>query len=129
MDPEELHMNPRFVQLVSSVKPQIQEITPQDVQAKIESKEPFYLIDVREVDEFRQGHIENANHISKGVLELTIENLTNDPNAEIVLYCGGGNRSALAADALQKMGYKNVQSMEGGLGAWHRSGYLINVLK
>ena len=86
------------------------------------SAEVRVLIDVREIDEFAKGHAREAVHLSRGVLELRIEGLVPDPTTPILCYCGGGSRSALAADSLQKMGYTNVASVAGGFKAWREAG-------
>ena len=89
----------------------------------MDAGEKFHLVDVREDSEWAKGHLPNAIHLGKGVIERDIETKVPDKNAELVLYCGGGFRSALAADNLQKMGYKNVLSMDGGWRGWTESGY------
>ncbi len=108
----------KFVELVDDALSRIPELSPREVAEKLESGEEFELIDVREKDEFDAGHIPTAKHFSKGVIERDIESAVPDTEKEIVLYCGGGYRSALAADNLQKMGYKNVISMSGGWRGW-----------
>ncbi len=112
----------KFVALVDDALTRIPEISPKEVAKKLKLGEEFELIDVREKDEFDAGHIPNAKHFSKGVIERDIESAVPDTNKEIVLYCGGGYRSALAADNLQKMGYKNVISMSGGWRGWEELG-------
>jgi rhodanese-related sulfurtransferase len=114
--------SPRFLQLVADAKSRIRECTVADVRARQQAQTPFVLIDVREESEYAAGHIPGAIHISKGVLERDIEAKVPDPQTPLVLYCGGGFRSALAADALQKMGYTNVVSMDGGWRAWTEAG-------
>lgn len=114
--------SPRFLSLVADAKTRIKECTVDDVKARLDAGEKFVLIDVREESEYAAGHAAGALHISKGVIERDIEAKVPDPTTPIVLYCGGGYRSALAADALQKMGYTNVVSMDGGWGAWVRAG-------
>ncbi len=109
----------KFVALVDDALTRIPEISPKKVAEKLESGEEFELIDVREKDEFDAGHVPNAKHFSKGVIERDIEKAVTDTEKEIILYCGGGYRSALAADNLQKMGYKNVLSMSGGWRGWN----------
>jgi len=96
----------------------IQEITVDELLKKMQENKPFYLIDVREEAEWRLGTIPEANCITRGTLELHLEKLTSDEQADIVLYCGGGTRSALATDSLEAMGYKNVKSLKGGFRAW-----------
>jgi len=114
--------SPGFLKLVADAKSRIRECTVADVAARQAAGEKFVLIDVREESEYAAGHAAGAVHISKGVIERDIEAKVPDPNTPLVLYCGGGYRSALAADALQKMGYTNVISMDGGWSAWVRAG-------
>jgi rhodanese-related sulfurtransferase len=110
--------SPRFLQIVNDAKSRIRELTVDDVKRKLDRKEKFQLIDVREESEFAAGHLPKAQHLGKGIIERDIEARVPQTDAEIVLYCGGGFRSALAADALQKMGYTNVWSMDGGFRGW-----------
>jgi len=117
--------SPRFLQLVNAVRVNIRECTVQDVQARKARGESFLLIDLREDHEWAQGHIPGATHLGKGIIERDIETLVPDPETEIVLYCGGGYRSALAADALQKMGYTRVISMDGGFRGWKEAGFPV----
>jgi rhodanese-related sulfurtransferase len=112
--------NPGFLALVNEAKKRIREIAAEEVARKITRKEPFHLIDVREESEWGGGRIRGAIHLGKGILERDIETRVPDKDAEIVLYCGGGYRSALSADHLQTMGYGNVRSMEGGWREWTR---------
>jgi rhodanese-related sulfurtransferase len=114
---------PRFEKLASEAKTRIEEVSV--AQAAERQAAGAQLIDVRETEEFSQGHAPGALHLSKGMLEVKIEQHVPDPAAAIVLYCGGGNRSALAADALQNMGYTNVSSMSGGFSAWKKAGLPI----
>lgn len=114
--------SPEFLKLVNEAKKKVKEVTVQDVAEKIKRKEKFFFVDVREDDEFRQSHAEGAIHIGKGVIERDIETIIADKSAEIVLYCGGGFRSALAAESIIKMGYKNVISMDGGIRGWMEAG-------
>jgi len=114
---------PRFVKLVDAVRPQIRECTVQDVHDRLQRGERFLLLDVREESEFAAGHLPTAKWLGKGILERDIESVAPDPATELVLYCGGGFRSALAADSLQKMGYTNVISMDGGYRGWRTAGY------
>lgn len=107
-----------FQQLADKAKENIRELTPAQVAEKIERGEGFVLIDVRENDEFRAGHLPGARGIGRGVLEYHIADEVPDTSAPIVLYCRGGNRSALAAASLQEMGYENVASMSGGFREW-----------
>jgi rhodanese-related sulfurtransferase len=110
-----------FQKLVAEAKKHITEISPQDAAAKLNSGDAV-VVDVREKDEWDEGHIPGASHMSRGTIELDIEEKVPDPNAMIICHCGGGGRSALAAETLQKMGYKNVHSMAGGLKAWKTAG-------
>ena len=107
----------RFEKLVADAKKNITEISPQDAAAKLKSGEAV-IVDVREKDEWDEGHIPDAIHLSRGTIELDIEEKVPDPNAMIICHCGGGGRGALAAESLQKMGYKNVRNMSGGFKAW-----------
>ncbi|HEY2566483.1 MAG TPA: rhodanese-like domain-containing protein [Candidatus Aquirickettsiella sp.] len=119
-----------FIKLVDKIKPQIKELTGADLNKKINSQHRFYLIDVRERDEFQQGSIVHAISLSKGIIERDIEKYIPDFEVEIVVYCSGGFRSCLAADNLQKMGYSQVTSLQGGLRAWLEAGYpLIKMTK
>jgi rhodanese-related sulfurtransferase len=115
--------SPRFLAIVNDAKQRIRECTPDDVKARLDAGEPFHFIDVREESEYSKAHAAGARHLGKGIIERDIEQAVPDPAAPIVLYCGGGFRSALAADALQKMGYTNVVSMDGGWSAWQQRGY------
>jgi phage shock protein E len=110
----------RFAQLTADAKSRIREVTP--TQAHEEQEQGAVLIDVREAEEFGQGHAQGALHLSKGLIELRIEDAVPDTGTPIICYCGGGSRSALAADNLQKMGYTNVASMSGGLKGWRNDG-------
>jgi rhodanese-related sulfurtransferase len=114
--------SPRFLQLVADAKTRIRELTVEQVKAKLERGELFHLIDVREESEFARDHLPRAVHLGKGIIERDIEQRIPDTAAQIVLYCGGGFRSALAADTLQKMGYTNVYSMDGGIRGWREMG-------
>src|SRR4029077_17121315 len=107
----------RFEKLVAEAKKKITEISPQDAAEKLRSAEAV-IVDVREKDEWDEEHVPGAIHLSRGTIELDIEEKVPDPNAMIIRHCGGGGRSALAAETLQKMGYKNVRSMAGGFKAW-----------
>lgn len=110
--------NPGFIRLVESVRSGIEEIDPQDVQNYLDSAKRFQLIDCRETDEWLTGHIPQAFHLSRGILERDIESHISDFDQTIVLYCGGGYRSALAAANLKQMGYRHVLSMAGGMRRW-----------
>jgi rhodanese-related sulfurtransferase len=115
--------NPGFLKLVEQVKQRITEDSIAEVKAKLDRGEPFHFIDVREDHEFAKDHARGARHLGRGILERDIETVIPDKQAEIILYCGGGFRSALAADSLQQMGYSNVRSMDGGIRAWREAGY------
>jgi rhodanese-related sulfurtransferase len=117
--------NQRFQAIVNDAKSRIREIDINGVKRKRAAGENFTLVDVREDSEWAAGHAAGAVHIGKGVIERDIEAKVPDTSAELVLYCGGGFRSALAADALQKMGYTNVTSLAGGWRAWQESGLPI----
>ena len=108
----------RFLAIVTDAKLRIRELTVAQVKAKLDRGEKFHLVDVREESEFAADHLPGAKHLGKGILERDVEEAIPDTKAEIVLYCGGGFRSALAADNLQKMGYSNVFSMDGGIRDW-----------
>ena len=113
----------RFEKLVAEAKKKITEISATEAAEKLESGEAL-IVDVREKDEWDEERIPNATHLSRGTIELEIEEKVPNRNAIIICHCGGGGRSALAAESLQKMGYKNVRSMAGGLKAWKAAGLL-----
>src|SRR3954467_11901869 len=117
--------SPAFLALVDDARKRIKQCTITDVKARLARGERFYFVDVREDNEFAVDRAAGARHIGRGVLERDVETLLPDKDAAIVLYCGGGYRSALAADNLQKMGYTNVVSMDGGMRAWREAGYPI----
>lgn len=110
-----------FEKLVSDAKKKVTEISPTEAAAKSKSGEAV-IVDVREKDEWNEEHISDAIHMSRGTIELDVEEKVPDTNAMIICHCGGGGRSALAAESLQKMGYKNVRSMAGGFKAWKAAG-------
>lgn len=116
---------PGFLAIVNDAKTRIRECGIDDVKAMLERGEQFELIDTREDREWAIGHLPGARHLSKGIIERDIESAVPDKQERIVLYCGGGFRSALAADALQKMGYRNVVSMDGGWRAWTEKLYPV----
>lgn len=116
---------PQFLNIVNDAKTRIKELTIDDVRQKLDRGEKLHLVDVREDSEWTKGHLPGAEHLGKGVIERDIETKIPDTSAEIVLYCGGGFRSALAADNLQKMGYTNVYSMDGGWRGWNEAGLPI----
>jgi rhodanese-related sulfurtransferase len=109
---------PEFLKLVDDAKSRIRQTNVQEVRQRLDAKEQFTLIDVREESEWAKGHLPGAVHLCKGVIERDIENAVPIKGMPIVLYCGGGYRSALAADNLQKMGYTRVLSMDGGWHGW-----------
>jgi rhodanese-related sulfurtransferase len=110
--------SPRFLAVVADAKSRVNEVTIDEVRAKLAAGHRFHLVDVREESEFAAGHVPGAIHLGKGVIERDVERVLPDVDAEIVCYCGGGYRSALACDSLQRMGYTNVWSMAGGYRAW-----------
>jgi rhodanese-related sulfurtransferase len=114
---------PGFLKVVNDAKSRVRECTVDDVKARLDGGEKVVLIDVREESEFAAGHVPGAIHLSKGIIERDVETRFPDPATELVLYCGGGFRSALAADNLQKMGYTNIISMDGGHRGWKERGY------
>ena len=114
--------SPGFLKIVDDAKKRVKECTVAEVKSKLDRGGKFHLVDVREESEFAAGHLPKALHLGKGVIERDIEEKIPDHNAEIVLYCGGGFRSALAADNLQKMGYTHVISMDGGWRGWKEAG-------
>ncbi|MBX7105253.1 MAG: sulfurtransferase [Gemmataceae bacterium] len=116
------HHAPGFLKIVTDAKSRVRECTVDDVKARLDRGEKLTLIDVREESEYAADHIPGAIHLGKGVIERDAEARFPDPHAELILYCGGGFRSALAADNLQKMGYTNVISMDGGHRGWKERG-------
>lgn len=117
--------SPRFLRLVDAARREITEVSIEQVKEMLERGEPVVLIDVREASEWQQGHLPRAQHLCKGILERDIEALCPDSNTPIILYCGGGYRSALSAQNLQRMGYTRVASMWGGWRAWVEAGYPV----
>ena len=115
--------SPGFLNIVNDAKKRIRETNVDAVKAKLDRCEKFHLVDVREESEFAKDHLPGAIHLGKGIIERDIEQKISDTAAPIVLYCGGGFRSALAADNLQKMGYTNVLSMDGGIREWREKGF------
>ena len=113
---------PGFLKLAAEARARIKQTDVSTIKARLARGEKFHLFDVREESEYAAGHIPGARHLSKGLIERDIERTVPDPDAEIVLYCGGGYRSALATDALQRMGYRNVISMWGGFTGWTEAG-------
>jgi rhodanese-related sulfurtransferase len=114
-----------FLRLVADAKKRIKEEDVQTTKKKLDAGEKIILVDTREESEWARGHIPNAVHLGKGIIERDIEKAIPDKSTTIVLYCGGGFRSALAADNLQKMGYTNVVSMDGGWRGWTEAGFPV----
>jgi rhodanese-related sulfurtransferase len=114
-----------FLNLVQDAKKRVKEETVRDTKKRIDDAEKFVLVDVREDSEWARGHIPGAIHLCKGIIERDVEKTIPDKATQVVLYCGGGFRSALAADNLQKMGYSNVISMDGGWRGWTESNFPI----
>ena len=117
--------SPRFLAIVNDAKSRVRECTVDDVKRRMDAGETFQIVDVREESEWNAGHLPGAIHLGKGVIERDVEKAVPDTGTPLVLYCGGGFRSALAADALQKMGYTNVISMDGGWSGWKNAGYPV----
>ncbi len=115
--------SPAFLKLVEDAKMRIRETNIHKVKERLDASEKFILVYVREESEWARGHLPGAIHLGKGIIERDIEQRVPDKNAPLVLYCGGGFRSALAADNLLKMGYTNVLSMDGGWRDWTEAGY------
>ena len=114
--------SPAFLKLAQDAKARVQECTVDDVKQRLAASEQFLLVDVREESEWAAGHARGALHMSRGIIERDVEVKVPDKAAPLVLYCGGGFRSALVAESLQKMGYTNVISMDGGWRAWTQAG-------
>jgi rhodanese-related sulfurtransferase len=114
---------PRFLEIVNDAKSRVKETTVDEVKQKLDDGEKFLLVDVREESEFAKDHLPGAIHLGKGVIERDIEARVPDVKTPMILYCGGGFRSAMAADNLQKMGYTNVISMDGGVREWREKKY------
>jgi rhodanese-related sulfurtransferase len=112
----------QFLKVVNDAKKRVKETNVADVKKRQDAGEKFVLVDVREDNEWAAGHVAGAIHLGKGIIERDIEKTVTDPAAKIILYCGGGFRSALAGDSLQKMGYTNVESMDGGWKGWVEAG-------
>ncbi|HEV2314280.1 MAG TPA: rhodanese-like domain-containing protein [Candidatus Acidoferrales bacterium] len=117
------HHSPAFLAIVNDAKKRVKEADFRDIKKRLDAGEKMIVVDTREDNEWAKGHIPGAVHLGKGVIERDVETTIPDKNATLVLYCGGGFRSALAADNLQKMGYKNVISMDGGWRAWTESNF------
>ena len=112
----------QFLKLVQEAKKHVKETNVAEVKRRSDAGEKFLLVDVREDNEWAKGHVPGAVHLSKGIIERDIEQRVPDTTAKVILYCGGGFRSALAAENLQKMGYTNVESMDGGWRGWVEAG-------
>ena len=115
--------NPEFLKLVNAARARVRECSIAEAKARLDRGEVSHFIDVREDHEYATDHAKGARHLGKGIIERDIETVVPDKQASILLYCGGGYRSALAADALAQMGYTNVTSMDGGIKAWREAGY------
>ena len=114
---------PRFLKIVNDAKSRVKETTVDEVKQKLDHGDKVLLVDVREESEYAKDHLPGAVHLGKGVIERDIEARVPDVNTPMILYCGGGFRSAMAADNLQKMGYTNVISMDGGVREWREKKY------
>jgi rhodanese-related sulfurtransferase len=114
---------PRFLKIVDEARSRVRETNVDEVKKRLDNGERFELIDVREESEFAADHLPGAIHLGKGIIERDVEARYPDTKTELLLYCGGGFRSALAADNLQKMGYTNVISVDGGIRDWRKRGY------
>lgn len=112
-----------FLKVVNDAKTRVKETTVSEVKSRLDRGEKILLVDVREESEYAKDHLPGAIHLGKGIIERDIEERVPDHAAPMVLYCGGGFRSALAADNLQKMGYTQVLSMDGGVRSWREKGY------
>jgi rhodanese-related sulfurtransferase len=117
------HHSPAFLALVADAKKRVRETTVDQVKARLDRGDKLLIVDVREDNEWAKDHLPGAMHVGKGIIERDAEAKLPDKGGEIILYCGGGFRSALAADSLQKMGYTNVLSMDGGIRDWRTKGY------
>jgi rhodanese-related sulfurtransferase len=115
--------NAGFLKLVDAARARVKECTVAEAKARLERERGVHFVDVREDHEYAKDHARGARHIGKGIIERDIETMIPEKQTPIILYCGGGYRSALAADALQQMGYTNVCSMDGGIKAWRDAGY------
>jgi rhodanese-related sulfurtransferase len=114
--------SPQFLKLVNESKKKVKETNVADVKRRMDNGEKFLLVDVREDNEWSKGHLPRAVHMGRGIIERDIEKAVPDTGTKMILYCGGGFRSALVADNLQKMGYTNVESMDGGWRGWNEAG-------
>ena len=118
---------PRFLAIVNDARKKVRECTVEDVKSRLDKGETLLIVDVREESEFARDHIPGAIHLSKGIIERDIEVKIPQTDKEIILYCGGGFRSALAAENLGRMGYTKVISMDGGIRTWKEKGYPLSV--
>jgi rhodanese-related sulfurtransferase len=121
--------SPAFLALIESVRPAVRDVSIQQTLDRLRDNPALHLIDVREDNEWAAAHAAGATHMGKGVIERDIEGKIPDRNAELILYCGGGFRSVLAADAIQKMGYTNVASMAGGWREWTAAGAPVDAAR
>lgn len=122
--------SPRFLKISEEARNNVREVDNAEVKRRLDQKDTRLLVlDVREDHEWDKGHVPGATHLGRGILERDIEKLAPDVNQELVLYCGGGFRSALAAESLQRMGYRNVYSMAGGYSGWTEKGYATETKK
>ncbi|MCC2641043.1 MAG: putative Thiosulfate sulfurtransferase glpE [Nitrospira sp.] len=120
-----MNHNPGFLKIVEEAKQRVRECIAIDVKARLDRAERFHFVDVREDHEYEEEHARGAIHLGKGVIERDIETVLPNKEEPIVLYCGGGYRSLLAADSIRQMGYGNVISMDGGMKAWRAAGYPV----
>lgn len=120
-----MNHSPAFLKLIDETRRNIKETNVPEVKSKLDAGEKFHLVDCREESEWARGHLPGAIHLGKGIIERDIETTIPDVHAPIVIYCGGGFRSALAAENLQKMGYTNVLSMDGGWRGWNEAGFPV----
>lgn len=119
--------SPRFLAIVDAARKNVRECTVAEVKQRLDAGETPLIIDVREESEYASGRIPGAKHLGKGIIERDIEHEVPALDTELILYCGGGYRSALAADNLQKMGYTNVISMDGGMRGWREAGLPVEL--
>ena len=117
--------SPGFLRIVDDARSRVVETTVHEIKARLDRGESFHFVDVREDNEWASARLPGAIHLGRGIIERDIESAIPAHDAEIVLYCGGGYRSALAADNLQKMGYTRVASMDGGVRGWREAGYAV----
>jgi len=117
--------NPGFLTMVDAARTQVKECTVAQAKTMLDRGEVLHFVDVREDHEFLKDHAKGARHLGKGIIERDVETLIPNKEEAILLYCGGGYRSVLAADALQRMGYTNVRSMDGGIAGWREAGYPV----